>query len=114
VIIAAATSFMGELIGVAGADTPFRDVPGEFPTLSLEAFLARDPDVLIVGHREDGGRQLDKLRETPGWRDLRAVRTGAVVEVDGEQWGRPTLNVGALVRDLVAKLQQLPRSARQH
>ncbi len=110
VIISAATSFMGELISVAGADTPFRDVPGEFPTLSLEAFIARDPDVLIVGHREDGGRQLDKLRETPGWRDLRAVRTGAVVEVDGEQWGRPTLRVGALVRDLAEKLERVTRA----
>jgi ABC-type Fe3+-hydroxamate transport system substrate-binding protein len=113
VIISAASSFMGELISVAGADTPFRDVPGEFPTLSLEAFLARDPDVLIVGHRDDGGRQLDRLRDTPGWRDLRAVRSGAVVEVDGEQWGRPTLNVGALVRDLAAKLEAVERVARR-
>jgi iron complex transport system substrate-binding protein len=107
VIISAATSFIGQLIGVAGGDTPFRDIAGEFPTLSLEAFVARDPDVLILGRRESGGRQIDLLRETPGWRDLRAVRNGAVVEVDGEQWGRPTLHVGALVRDLALQLQRL-------
>lgn len=107
VIISAGTSFMGQLIGVAGGDSPFRDIVGEFPTLSLEAFLARDPDVLIIGKREIGGRQIDLLRETPGWRDLRAVRNGAVVEVDGEQWGRPTLHVGALVRDLAMQLQRL-------
>lgn len=112
VIISAAGSFIGELIGVAGADNPFRDVRGEFPTLSLEAFIARDPDVLIVGHRDDGGRQLDRLRETPGWRDLRAVRTGAVIEVDGEQWGRPTLRAGALVRDLAEKLALVARASR--
>ena len=107
VIISAGTSFMGQLIGVAGGDSPFREIAGAFPTLSLEAFLARDPDVLIVGKRESGGRQIDLLRETPGWRDLRAVRNGMVVEVDGEQWGRPTLHVGALVRDLAAQLQRL-------
>ena len=107
VIISAATSFIGQLLSVAGADTPFRDVPGEFPTLSLEAFIARDPDVLIVGRRENGGRQIDLMRDTPGWRDLRAVRNGAVVEVDGEQWGRPTLHVGALVRDLAQQLQRV-------
>jgi ABC-type Fe3+-hydroxamate transport system substrate-binding protein len=107
VIISSATSFIGQLVGVAGADTPFRDVTGEFPTLSLEAFIARDPDVLIVGRRENGGRQIDLLRDTPGWRDLRAVRNGAVVEVDGEQWGRPTLHVGALVRDLAQQLQRV-------
>lgn len=107
VIISAAKTFIAELVSVAGADNPFTDLPGEFPSLSLEAFLARDPDVLIVGRRDDGGSQLAQLRQTAGWRDLRAVRTGAVIEVDGEQWGRPTLHVGALVRALAADLRRL-------
>lgn len=107
VIIAAAKSFIAELISVAGADNPFADVKGEFPTMSLEAFIARDPDVLIVGKRDDGGQQLVKLRDLPGWRDLRAVRNGAVIEVDSEQWGRPTLRTGALVRDLAVQLQRI-------
>lgn len=111
VIVAAARSFMAELISVAGADNPFSDIAGDFPTLSLEAFLARDPDVLIVGRRGRGMRELDLLRAAPGWRDLRAVRNGAVVEVDGEQWGRPTLRVGELVRDLAAQLRRLPPAA---
>ena len=108
VIIAAAKSYMAQLISVAGADNPFADVKGEFPTLSLEAFLARDPDVLIVGRRDNRASQLERLRAAPGWRDLRAVKRGAVIEVDGEQWGRPTLNAGALVRDLAARMQRLP------
>lgn len=108
VIIAASKSYMAELLGVAGADNPFTDVAGEFPTLSLEALIARDPDVLIVGRRDGGGSQLARLRETAGWRDLRAVKRGAVIEVDGEQWGRPTLRVGALVRDVAAQLGRLP------
>jgi iron complex transport system substrate-binding protein len=112
VIIAASKSFMAELVGVAGATNPFSDLPGDFPTLSLESFLARDPDVLIVGRRDDGGAQLARLRDTPGWRDLRAVKRGAVIEVDGEQWGRPTLHVGALVRELSAALQRLAPQAR--
>lgn len=111
VIVAAARSFMAELISVAGADNPFSDIAGDFPTLSLEAFLARDPDVLIVGRRGRGMRELDLLRAAPGWRDLRAVRNGAVVEVDGEQWGRPTLRVGGLVKDLAAQLRRLPPAA---
>lgn len=112
VIISAAKSYMAQLISVAGADNPFADVTGEFPTLSLEAFLARDPDVLIVGRRDDGATQLQRLRAAPGWRDLRAVKRGAVIEVDGEQWGRPTLNAGALVRDLAVRMQRLPPVSR--
>jgi len=111
VIISAAKSYMAELISVAGADNPFADVPGEFPTLSLEVFLARDPDVIITGRREGAGSQLERLRETPGWRDLRAVKNGAVIEVDGMAWGRPNLHFGVLVRDLAASLQRVPASA---
>ncbi len=113
VIIAAARSYMAELISVAGGDNPFRDVQGEFPTLSLEAFIARDPDVIITGRPEAGASQLERLRATPGWRDLRAVRQGAVIEVDGEQWGRPTLRFGALLRDLAQQLELVAPLARQ-
>jgi len=111
VIIAASKSYMAELISVAGADNPFADVQGEFPTLSLEAFLARDPDVIITGRRDGAGSQLDRLRDTPGWRNLRAVKNGAVIEVDGMAWGRPNLQVGTLVRELAAALQRVPASA---
>jgi iron complex transport system substrate-binding protein len=104
--IAAATSFMAELISVAGADNPFADVRGEFPAISLEALLARDPDVLLVGTRADGVSQLARMRTLAGWRDLRAVRTGAVIEVDDEQWGRPTPRLGPLVRDLSQRLRR--------
>ncbi len=106
-IISAQRSYMAELIGVAGADNPFTDAKGEFPTLALESFLARDPDVIILGRRDDRGSQLAALRSAPGWRDLRAVRAGAVIEVDGEQWGRPTLRVGALARDLAAEFRRV-------
>jgi iron complex transport system substrate-binding protein len=107
VIISAAKSYMAELISVAGGDNPFRDVQGEFPTLSLEAFIARDPDVIIMGRGPAGASQLERLRATPGWRDLRAVRQGAVIEVDGEQWGRPTLRFGVLLRDLAEQLDRV-------
>jgi len=113
VIIAAAKSYMAELVSVAGADNPFADVAGDFPTLSLESFIAHDPDVLIVGRRSGGGSQLELLRGTAGWRDLRAVRNGAVLEVNSEQWGRPTLHTGVLVRELSAALRQIPPSARR-
>lgn len=107
VIISAATSYIAELISVAGADNPYSGVRGDFPTMSLEAFIARNPDVVIMARSSTSGGQLAQLRNTPGWRDLRAVRSGAVVEVDGEQWGRPTLHSGALVRALAAEFRRL-------
>jgi iron complex transport system substrate-binding protein len=112
VIIASGGSFMAQLLSVAGIDSPFLDLKGEFPTIALEAFLARDPEVLVLPRASDGASRLTELRATAGWRDLRAVKRGAVIEVDGERWGRPTLGVGALVRDLATALQRLPPPAR--
>jgi iron complex transport system substrate-binding protein len=112
VIIASAGSFMAQMLSVAGVDPAFLDVKGEFPTIALEAFLARDPDVLIVSRPSDGTSQLATLRATAGWRDLRAVKAGAVIEVDGERWGRPNLGIGMLARELAAALQQLPAPRR--
>jgi iron complex transport system substrate-binding protein len=103
-IIAGAGSFISDLLGVAGLRSPFADVRGAFPQITLEALLARQPEFLVLPRREDRGSRLRELRATPGWRELRAVRAGHVFEVDGETWGRPGVHVAGLVRALAAQV----------
>lgn len=105
-IIAGAGSFIADLLGVAGLRSPFGEVKGAFPQLSLEALLARQPEVLVLPSRPDGGSRLAELRATRGWRELRAVQQGRVLEVDGEWWGRPGVHVGALVQQLADSLRR--------
>ncbi|MDN3518858.1 ABC transporter substrate-binding protein [Aquisalimonas lutea] len=59
------------------------------PPLSLEALERIDGDWLFLGtlRREgDARRALERAREMPAFRGLRAVRNGRVVEVDGSLW----------------------------
>jgi ABC-type Fe3+-hydroxamate transport system substrate-binding protein len=91
VYVAGARTFVMEVAGVAGLRPAFADVPGDWPALSLETLVQRDPDVLLVPRRpgDAPGVALARLRAAPGWRDLRAVRLGRVIALDGDAISRP-------------------------
>ena len=65
-------TYTGDAIALAGGRFGF---PGDGPLaqVSPEAVLNADPDVLLFAGSQ---RDLDELISRPGWRDLRAVRTG--------------------------------------
>lgn len=110
VYVAGATSFIAQGLAIAGLASPLTDVRGDFPVISLESLLRRDPDVLVLP-RPRSGTQLATLRAKPGWRDLRAVREGRIIEVPGEPWVRPGLHFPSLVQALRTRVDSV-RSSR--
>jgi iron complex transport system substrate-binding protein len=106
VYVAGPTSFIAQGLAIAGLATPIAEVRGDFPVISLETLVRRDPDVLVLP-RPRTGTQLDALRAKPGWRDLRAVRQGRVLEVPGEPWIRPGLHFPVLVQALRAQVDSV-------
>ena len=83
-------TFVDSIISVAGGRNVFDDATSEWPQVNMEEILTRDPDVLIlpVSVTSDSGA-VAWVHRTPGWRDLRAVRTGKVLLVDSELFSRP-------------------------
>lgn len=80
-------SFIHDVIQWAGGINIASDVAAPWIQLSLEAIIARDPDVIITtreAHRDEllGGRR-------PRWETLRAVRTGRVYVVEDDWVSRP-------------------------
>jgi ABC-type Fe3+-hydroxamate transport system substrate-binding protein len=71
-------NFIADVIRRAGGTPITDDLSGEWPRLSLEAVLERDPDVILVPQSQSFSPTLDKFRQLPGWRDLRAVKAGKV------------------------------------
>jgi iron complex transport system substrate-binding protein len=79
-----------ELVRYAGAQNVFGEVGLHSPWLSWEALQAEDPDILVLS---PCGYSIERtmvdvplLRQNPVWSTLRAVRSGRVYAIDGNQY----------------------------
>ena len=101
---AGAATFVSEVIETAGGTNIFADLPQLWPQISLEEILRRQPDVILVPVGESESGSAAQLRRLPGWRDLRAVRSGRVYEIDANLFHRPGVSVGEAARQTAALL----------
>ena len=77
-------TFIGQLIALAGGTIDLRRRDARtWPNVAMEEIVRRDPDMLIVPVGEFKDNSLDRFRAMAGWRDLRAVREGHVVDRPG-------------------------------
>jgi iron complex transport system substrate-binding protein len=81
-------TFVAQMIDEAGGVNVFGDVAVEYPTVSDEAVLARNPD-LILAPDHGGARLRDRLVRRPGWGELAAVKAGRIVTVPEDLLHRP-------------------------
>jgi len=59
------SSFLNELIDLAGGDNVFRDAVAAYPAVSLEEVLARNPDTIVdLGGMGDNGTVTDAYRKS--------------------------------------------------
>ncbi len=93
-------TFIGQLITLAGGKLAFPEPAALWPTVSVEALVQRNPDVIVLPVGEKGVITLDKLRATAGWRDLGAVRDGRVATIPANLLNRPGPHLGEAVRAL--------------
>jgi len=91
------SSFVGQLVEVAGGDN-IADLPLPYGTINPEVIIQKDPEVIIIAHpgikRDEVGRRL-------GWARITAIQTGRVyddIDVDMIIRYGPRLGQGA--RDL--------------
>jgi iron complex transport system substrate-binding protein len=99
-------TFIAQLIEIAGGRTAFPELDERWPEVSLEAVVARQPDVLVVPV-VPGGRPLAMLADRAGWRDLEAVRRGRVVGVDADLFTRPGPRLPQAARALQRALLEI-------
>ncbi len=73
-------AFISELIEAAGGRSVTDDISQEWPEVSLETIVNRQPDALLL---ENGSKiTVEELRARPGWEQLRAVQQGRVYYTD--------------------------------
>lgn len=77
-------TFVGQIIEAAGGVNCFADAGSDWPVVSLESLLARDPDWILSAASHGKALSAERLAARPGWSTLRAVRSGHVAFLDGD------------------------------
>ena len=99
-MIAGPTTFLSELVRVAGGRPVFEDVKQEWPQVSIEEIVNRKPQVVIIPSGAGAEFSADALRSAPGWRELAASPGTRVAEVPVAVVNRPGPRLGEAARAL--------------
>jgi iron complex transport system substrate-binding protein len=81
-------TFPGQLLEEAGGRNVFADVEQQFPRVSEEEIVRRDPGVILLWEWGDFAARRERLTKRPGWERLDAVRAGRVVGVNDDLLSR--------------------------
>jgi ABC-type Fe3+-hydroxamate transport system substrate-binding protein len=73
-ITAGPHTFVSDVIQRAGGVSISDDLHGDWPRMSLEEVLVRDPDVILFPSDKSLSPGLKEFAAMPGWKDLRAVK----------------------------------------
>ena len=73
------TSFVGELVAVAGGDNIFSDLPREYSRIDAERVIESDPDIIILTYP---GITADDIRQRKGWEVITAVQSNKIFTAD--------------------------------
>ncbi len=89
-------TFIGQVIQTAGGVNIYADVQEQYPVVSAETVVERNPDVILGPSSHGEGMTADKIGARTGWKGIEAVQNGRVAIIDGDVISRsgPRLVVG--------------------
>jgi iron complex transport system substrate-binding protein len=82
-------TFIGMILSAAGARNVFADVRENWPVISFEAIVARNPDWIMASETHATAVTPENLAKRPGWAGLTAVRRKNIGLFDGDIVSRP-------------------------
>jgi iron complex transport system substrate-binding protein len=83
-----ANTFVDDLIRRAGGENIAADAPTQWPQLSQEVIVEKNPDVIILSHDAEGTNP-ESVKGRPGWGQISAVTQGRIVAIDPDLMNRP-------------------------
>jgi iron complex transport system substrate-binding protein len=107
---ATSKTFIGQLYGQLGleniADAADKDGSG-YPQLSAEYVVKADPDLIFLADTKCCGQTARTVAARDGWDQVRAVKAGAVVELDDDIASRWGPRIVDFLRLISAKVQAM-------
>lgn len=98
------TTFIGELIELAGGRNIFADVTEEYPQISIEEIVQRNPAVILGPDSHADALTPEQIRARPGWGDIRAVQDNRIYLVNGDIVSRPGPRLVDALEDIARAL----------
>jgi iron complex transport system substrate-binding protein len=82
------STFIGQLIDLAGGVNIFADVSEEYPQINDEEVIQRNPAVIMGADTMGEKLTTDLVAQRPGWDQIDAVRNGRIYLFDGDMVSR--------------------------
>jgi iron complex transport system substrate-binding protein len=82
-------TFISMVLTAAGARNLFADITEDWPVISFEAIVARNPDWIMASETHATALSIESLSKRPGWAGLGAVRNRRIVLLNGDIVSRP-------------------------
>ncbi len=94
-------TFISRVIEAAGGRNAFADASTDWPEVSPEAVVAKDPDVIIYPSVHGSASvSAEKIRGRPGWNRIKAVREGRIYSIDADIISRPGPRLAEAVEEV--------------
>jgi iron complex transport system substrate-binding protein len=82
-------TFIGQLVTLAGGRLIFSDVAEDWPQVSAEVIIERDPAVILGPDSNSEILTGEQIAARPGWAQIAAVQSGRIYLLDGDIVSRP-------------------------
>jgi iron complex transport system substrate-binding protein len=97
-------TFIGQLISLGGGSSVFSDLPDDYPLISPEVLLARNPSVILGPEQHIDPFTVETVAARPGWGEIAAVQNGRVYPLDADIISRPGPRLGQALQLIAAAL----------
>lgn len=81
-------SFIDSMITMAGGQNIEADAKTQYPQVSLEDVVAKDPDIIILNDAQYGITP-DQVKSRPGWGNISAVKNNKIYPINSDLTSRP-------------------------
>ncbi|HEY66539.1 MAG TPA: cobalamin-binding protein [Caldilineae bacterium] len=83
------STFIGQMIELAGGINIFADVTEDYPQISAEEVVQRNPDVILGPDSHGEKLTPEQVAQRPSWSQINAVKNGRIHLVNGDIVSRP-------------------------
>lgn len=98
------TSFINDIITIAGGKNVFDDIDSPYPIVSEESIILRQPQVIFVP--ATAGITVDSVATRIGWENLPAVKNKKIFVIDDNLITRPGARIGESVKTIYNYINQ--------